>query len=266
MRGWAAVAAALLLGACAPRVAVREPVGTPVDPAPLDRLLQAYNAGPEAVRLQGRLWAEGKGSADFGARVRRGEGLRLDAVAGPFSTPVLSLACRSGAGGMCEVYLPTRRTAYREEWDAWGPWFETLLLGRVPRVGSPRQAWVFPDGRRVLVLEDAGGWRQEVAFAAGTDVPHRVSFSEGGEPRLELSYGQYAEVEGYPFPGRVAVRAEGEEGGYRLEFRRIVPDADLADGTLTLTLPPGTAVKGSEGLSQWNKAQFPLWRLPGPDG
>jgi hypothetical protein len=262
----AALGALLWLGACGPRVAVREPVGAPIDPAGLDRLLREYNAAPAAVRLQGRLWAEGRGSADFGARAHRGEGLRLDAVAGPFSTPVLSLACRQGEGGACQVYLPTRRTAYREEWGAWGPWFETLLLGRVPRVGSPAEAWIYPDGRRVLVLEGIDGWRQEVAFAADTGLPHRVFLSQEGEPRLELAYGRYTDVDGHPFPGRVSVRAGGEEGGYQLEFQRIVPDASLADGTLTLTLPPGTAVKGSEGMSQWNQAPFPMWRLPRPDG
>lgn len=262
----AALAALLLLAACGPRAAVRQPLGAPTDPAALDRLLRQYNAAPEGVRLQGRLRAEGTGSADFGARAHRGEGLRLDAVAGPFSTPVLSLACREGQGGTCEVYLPTRRVVYREAWEAWGPWFETLLLGRVPRVGSPAEAWIYPDGRRVLVLVGIDGWRQEVGFAPDSGLPQRALLSQEGEPRLELAYGRYTDVDGHPFPGRVSVRAGGVEGGYELEFQRIVPDAFLADGTLTLTLPPGTAVRGSEGLSQWNQAPFPLWRLPRPDG
>ena len=257
--------AALFLGACASRVALREPVGVPTDPSPLERRLREYNAGPEAVRSQGKLRAEGRGSAEFGARVSRGVGLRLDAVAGPFSTPVFSVACRAAGGVGCEAYLPSRRAAYRQERGAWGPWLETLLLGRAPEVGAATGALLLPDGRRVLVLEGRGGWHQEVGFTAGDDLPYRVSLSRWGEPRAEITYGDYVAVDGRPFPGRVGVRVARDGGGYVLEFRRVAPDVALADDTFTLTLPPGTVVESAEGLATWNQAQIPFW-LPGPDG
>jgi len=268
LRRLVAVFGVALLGACAPRaVVVRESPGIPVDPAPLAERLAAYNAAPTEARLQGKLRAEGQGSAEFGARVRKGVGLRLDAVAGPFSTLVLSLACRVDEG--CEVYLPSRRTAYSEPWAAWGPWFETLLLGRVPRAGQPSGALRFPDGGHDLLLEGDGGWREEVSFAGSSQLPERVMLSRWGERRFEIAYGDYTEVGGHPFPGRVALRvAESPtraEGGYELVFRRVAPDAQIDDGSLTLKLPSGTAVESTEGLATWYQAQIPFW-LPVPDG
>ncbi len=257
--------ATALLGACAPRVAVRELPSTPTDPVPLDRRLQEYNAEPQAVRLEGRLRVDGLGTADFGARVRRAVGLRLDAVGGPFSTPLLSMVCRAGATGNCQAYLPLRRTAYQQGWGEWGPWFETLLLGRVPRIGNPEEARLFSDGRRVLVLGGDGGWRQEVHFGAGSDVPHRVLLSCSGETRLEMALGQYTEVEGHPFPGRISVRTPQDAGSYGLEFRRVASDPDPPDDWLTLTLPPDTAWESADGPAAGSRAQFPFW-LPGPDG
>jgi len=262
-----AVCSALLLGACTPRAVIREVPGAPVDPSPWVTRLAAYNSGPTEARLQGKLRAEGRGSADFGARVRRGAGLRLDAVSGPFATLVVSLACRSGAE--CEAYLPSRRTAYREPWASWGPWFETLLLGRVPQAGAPAGAQRFSDGRVALLLEGDGGWREEIDFAGADGLPQRVTVSRWGEPRFEITYGEFTEVGGQPFPGRVALKVAQDShrgaGGYELEFRKVAPDAEIAEGSLTLDLPSGTAVESTEGLATWNQAQMPFW-LPVPDG
>ena len=268
----AAAALAVAFGAvlsigCAPRVSVREAPGFPVDPGPLAERLEAYNTALTEARLQGRLRAEGQGSADFGARVRRGEGLRLDAVAGPFSTLVLSLACR--AEQTCEAYVPSRKKAYREPWGAWGPWLETLLLGRVPAAGRPAAAQRFPDGSHSLLLSGDGGWREEVSFRGAAQLPERVVLTRWGEPRLEIAYGEYTELAGQPFPGRVALQVTGgperARGRYELEFRRLAPDAQIALGALNLQLPADAVVESTGGLANWSEAQIPLL-LPMPGG
>ncbi|MDW7709123.1 MAG: hypothetical protein SCH98_01520 [Deferrisomatales bacterium] len=253
----------LFLGACAPRPAVREPVRTPADPAPLEQSLLAYNRAPGAVRLEGRLRIDGLGTADFGARVRKGVGMRLDAVGGPFSTPVLSLACLAGPNGLCEVYLPTRRTAYRQEPGAGSVWLEALLRGRVHTIGTPQEAWNLSDGRRLLVILGDGGWRQEVFFLAGSDLPSRVVLIRDGESRLEMTFREFTEVGGHPFPTRVALRTPQDDGGYGFHFRRVVADSDPAGDAFSLVLPPGTEVETLSGGAEDPRVRFPFW-LPAP--
>ena len=66
---------------CGTRPLSRVASGSPIPVAPLAASLKAYNQEPRAVRVQGRLRVEGRGSAVFGATSVAGEGLRLDAVA-----------------------------------------------------------------------------------------------------------------------------------------------------------------------------------------
>jgi len=249
-----------VLGCAQPPVR-RELARVPVDPAPLVEWLEASNGGPPALRLQGKLRASGRGSADFGGRVVEGEGLRLDAVAGPFSTPVLSLACRAGA--LCEAYVPSKRTVYRGRWDGWGSWFETVLLGRVPVTGTASGGWRREDGRLVLTLEGADGWLQEVEFDGAGGPAERVVWSRWGVPRVEAVWAGRGEAGPPGFPGSVEIRVADPPGEYELRFRRVETGAEVDDALLTLPVPPDTAVVVPDGLPGGEPAQLPLW-IPVP--
>lgn len=255
--------AAILAAGCAPKALVRVPRGPPLDPAPLAARLAAYNEGPTEVRAQGRLRVEGQGTADFGARVEAGVGLRLDAVAGPFATPVFALACRQGVE--CRAYVPSRRTVYVDPSGAWGEWLGAFLRGRVPRVGPASAAWTGPDGAPVLLLADAAGWDEEVVFAPDGRVPARLIFSRDGRAEMEVTYGAYREVGGRPFPARVTLRVEKPRTVCEFDFRRIEPDARGVGDALILAVPPGTAVEELGGSPTWNATGIPFWPTR-PDG
>ncbi|GAB4269608.1 MAG: hypothetical protein Kow0092_23700 [Deferrisomatales bacterium] len=248
------------LAGCAPRAVVAPPGGMTVDPAPLVERLRAYNGGPRAVRVQGKLAVGGRGSALFGARAAEGGGCRLDAVAGPFGTLVLALACTDE--GACRAYVPARRTVYAVPEGAWGRWVCALVRGRVPELGVPASARVTREGSRILALRGEGGWEQEVEFPPGASVPSRFVLLRDGRLQLEASYQEPFPVDGHPFPRRVEVREGEGRGRYTLEFRRV--EADAEGRVPGLQVPPGTAVEPLKGFATWNETGMPLW-LPQPE-
>jgi hypothetical protein len=197
----------------------------------------------------------------FGATAVAGQGVRLDAVSGAFSRPLLSVAC--AAGGECRVYLPQRRRMLVDPDGAWGPWLVDLVRGRVPVLGEPAGARRLADGTEVLQLSGNGEWLEEVEFAAGARVPRRAVFSREGVPELEVELGETIVVEGRPFPGIVALRPGHGAPGYRLEFRQVAPTDTLPAAALGLEVPAATAVEVLEGAEPWTAEELPLW-LPAP--
>ena len=204
---------------------------------------------------------EGRGSAVFGATAVAGQGVRLDAVSGAFSRPLLSVAC--AVGGACRSYLPQKRRMLVDPAGAWGPWLVDLARGRLPVVGTAIGARRLADGAEVLQLSGPGDWLEEVEFAVGARVPRRAVFSRAGVPELEMELGEYTEVDGLPFPGYIALRPGHGAPGYRLEFRQVTLTDALPAAALRLEVPPGTAVKTLEGTDTWTTTELPLW-LPAP--
>lgn len=252
------------LGGCAPRVqTLREGRAVAIDPGPLVERIERYNRGPEAVRVEGKLGVRGRGRADFGARVIRGTGFRLDAVAGPFSKPVLAMACIDGTG--CEAYLPDRRTLLTDEGGGWGEWLEMILRGRIPLLGSTSGALAYPGGLEVLRRRASGSWYQEVEFGTESGDPIRTIVYRGSEVFVTVSFSEYFAVEGQPFPGRISAEMHDPDRGFELEFRRVVPDASLTGEILAIAVPPGTHVESARGSTTWSELGIPLW-LPIPDG
>ncbi|MDF1551628.1 MAG: hypothetical protein P1P84_01135 [Deferrisomatales bacterium] len=246
---------------CAPRGLERAGDGAPIPPARLAAVLSEYNGAPAGARVQGRLRLEGRGSAVFGATAVVGQGLRLDAVSGAFSRPLLSVACT--VGGACRIYLPEQRRVLVDPAGTWGPWLLDLTRGRLPVMGKAREARRLADGAEVLQLSGRGDWLEEVEFAAGAQVPRRAVFSRAGVAELEVELGEYMAVDGQPFPGAIAVQPGYGAPGYRLEFRQVTPTDTLPAAALRLEVPPGTAVETLEGTEPWTTTQLPLW-LPAP--
>jgi hypothetical protein len=242
---------------------VRVPSGEPTDPGPLTALLEAYNSGPPAVRVQGRLRVKGRGSADFGARAATGVGLRIDVVTGPFSSPALAVACRAKMG--CEAYVPSRRRVYRDAEADWERWLGKLLRGRVPHAAQPDRAWVLPNGRRVLLLSGAAGWSVEVVFSSAAGLPLRVVLSRWEEPVAELTYADFFAVGKHAFPRNVAIRVQEPARAYAIEFRRVETGGNVNDRVFSLALPAGTTVEHTQGSTTWNETGIPFW-LTTPDG
>lgn len=258
MRLGAVLLLVLLLGsACTPRGLERAGDGVPIAPEGPAATLDEYNRGPTGVRVQGRLWLEGRGSAVFGATALAGNGVRLDVMSGAFSRPLLAVACATG--GACRTYLPQRRRVLVDPDGAWGPWLVDLIRGRMPVVGAPSGARRLADGTEVLQLSGRGDWFEEVEFAAGARVPQRAVFSRAGVPELEVELGEYTVVEGQLFPGWIALRPGHGAPGYRLEFRQITPTDALPVAALRLEVPPGTAVETLEGTEPWTAKELPLW-------
>jgi len=260
---WAAAVAAgaLVAAGCAPRFAMPLKVSEPRDPAPLLAALRSYNSGPEAVRLQGKFRAQGKGSVEFGASAAEGVGLRLDAVAGPFGTPVLAMAC--AAEDDCRAYVPARQVVYVDEGATWGWLLATLLRGRVPLVGTPAGAWEAAAGTSVLLLRNRDGWEERVEWKGGA--PDRVFLGRRGEaPLLRVSYAEYGpEVAGHPFPRRLELEVRRPAQGYEITIRQVEPATAIDPDTFQLAIPPGTREENSRGRATWNEMGIPLW-LPGP--
>jgi hypothetical protein len=254
----------VLVVGCAPR-ALSPPILTERrDPAPLAARLDAYDAGPRAVRAVGSVRASGNPSADFGATVAAGVGLRFDAVAGPFSTPVFALACRSGIE--CRGFVPSRGRVYVDEGATWQPLLAAVLRGRVPRLpgAAPSSAWDTAGGGPALILGDGGGWEERVDFSAAGDRPARVFLGKAGErPALEIRYEEFGPpVEGQPFPRRVALWFEGPDRAYEITFRRVEPAPPGLDPALfALTVPPGTPEERVRGSDTWVHKDLPLWPL-----
>jgi hypothetical protein len=256
-----ALAALALLTGCAPRFVPPLALAERRDPRPLLEALEAYNAGPASIRLQGRLKASGRGGADFGARVAAGVGLRFDAVAGPFGTPVLAVSCRTG--DRCEAYVPSRRTVYVDEAGEWESLLAALLRGRVPVFGTVEGAWESTDGTPVLVFAGEG-WEERVEFDPSGRTPERIFLGRRGErPSIRLAYSEFGvPVEGYAFPRRVLVGVREPEGSYEITVRRVEAAPGIEPGALGLALPPGTLEEKPRGEAPRNeRLLLPFWFL-----
>jgi len=261
--GFAVLLAAVSAWGCAPRAAVRVPERKAQAVSPLAEYLRSYNSGPQAVRARGRLEVSGRGAADFGARAAAEKGFRLDAVAGPFSSAVLAMACR--VGGECQVYVPSRQTVYLGRDDGWGSWFEALLRGRVPEFGLPVEAWALEEGRRVLVLANGSRWREEVEFDPSSLLPARVALFQDGVLSAEILYEEHFDLDGHPFPARLSVRVTEPATDYEVEYRQVESDPSILDDGFNLALPPGVAVEIVKERAKWRETGIPLW-LSIPEG
>ena len=252
----------LLAAGCAPRGEVRPTGGRPVDPAPLVAALDRYNAGPRQVRLAGVFRARGRGTARFGARAAEGVGLRMDAAAGPFGTPLFALACVAGEG--CLVLVPGKRRAYELAGPEGVGWLEALLRGRVPVLGPVTGAWETPGGERVLRME-RGDWVEEVSLAGNPGTPRRLWLLQEGRVRLRVAWEGERDVAGHPFPLKLRVETAEPPERYEIEFRQVEPARGIRPEDLRLALPPGVSVQRMEGAQPWSSAVPPFW-LPIPEG
>ncbi len=259
--GWLGLTLLLAAG-CALRGEVRPTGGRPVDPAPLVAALDRYNAGPRQVRLAGVFRAKGRGSARFGARAAEGVGLRMDAAAGPFGTPLFALACVADEG--CLVLVPGKRRAYELAGPKGAAWLEALLRGRVPLLGPVTGAWEAPGGERVLRMEQ-GGWTEEVALAGNPGTPRRLWLLREGRTRLRVAWEGERDVAGHPFPLKLRVETVEPPERYEIEFRQVEPAQGIGRDDLRLVLPPGVAVQRMEGAQPWRSGEPPFW-LPIPEG
>jgi hypothetical protein len=228
------------------------------DPAPYLASLAAYNSGPKSARIAGKLRASGKGSADFGAAVSAGEGLRLDAVAGPFASPVFAAACEEASG--CRAYVPSRQTVYVDREGSWGDLLEQLLLGRVPVIGDVAGGWLSSDGAPVVLFRGAEGWEERVELNREGVLPDRVFLGRrDDDPLIRVSYEEFETAGGHPFPRRIAVSVRKPRQEYEISVRRIEPAAEIDPNTFKLPSPPGAREENVEGRATWNETAIPLW-------
>lgn len=256
------VAAALLAGGCAARTPRPSPLSAPLPPGPLLASFEAYNSGPEAVRLWGSLKAEGQGTVDFGATAVENVGLRLDALAGPFSTPVLALACRTGVS--CTAFVPGRQTAYVDDAGRWDGLLGPLLRGRVPRLDDwvIEGAWTTASGGPALVLRGNGDWLEQVEFAPGGLLPRAVYLTrDGGPPQARIGYEEFGEpVGGNPFPRRVEVWLKETGKTYEIRFQRAeARESGVEESLFLLSLPQNTSFRSLRGKSTWEETGIPIW-------
>ncbi|GAB6061405.1 hypothetical protein [Deferrisoma palaeochoriense] len=247
------LALVLALAACGPRF-VRPGAGPARDPTPWVERLGALDRSPGRLRLAGRFRSGPLGSARFGAAVAEGEGLRLDAAAGPFGTAVLSLGCR---GDRCLAYLPAERRAV--ELDSGGLWFAQILLGRVPRVGRPVGAWETPEGGTVLVFAGPDGWTEEVEWEPGADRPARARFLRDGRVEAELSWDGRVAGADFEYPSHIRLKLREPSADYVLEVERVEPAAQIDPELFGLRLPPGVRVERPEETEAWKPTRTPLW-------
>ena len=242
---------------CSPHALDRAASGSPIPVAPLAASLKAYNQSPTAVRVQGKLRVAGRGSAVFGATAVAGQGLRLDAVSGPFARPVFSLGCLPDTG--CRVYLPARATLYVEAANGWGEWLGALARGRVPVFGTASAAWRLDDGARVLQLAGDDGWLQEVEFAASDPRPRRAVYSRNARVEAELRFSGYTEIDGQPFPGKIALRGAAGDQDCTFEFRQVAAASGVQPAVFQLQVPPGTTVESLQGTGNWRVTGPARW-------
>lgn len=250
-----------VLAACAGRTPAPNPLTQRIDPGPLVSSLRDYNSGPAAVRISGSLKAGDRGTVDFGATSAEGIGVRLDALAGPFSTPVLALACRSGEA--CTAFLPGRRVAYSDDAGRWDGLLGPLLRGRVPSLDESAAvgAWKTESGEQALVLEGRDGWREQIEFDSGERLPRAVYLSRKGETEARILYGDFGEpVGGKPFPSRVEVWLRETGKTYEIRFRRAeAADSGVDPNLFVLSLPSNTTVESLRGKTTWEETGIPIW-------
>jgi hypothetical protein len=247
-RLWLSLGVAALLFGCAGSPIKPVELGLlagPGDAAPLYRTLEAYNAPPGTVKVAGSLRLEGMGTADYGARVEPGLGVRLDVVTGVFAKLVLSSACREGQG--CEFYLPELNALYRERDPRAADWLASLVSGRVPLVsgsGSGRTtAWEDSQGRAALRIEGESGSWQLIVFNADATLPAVVHYGRRGRPAsLEITYGEFFQEGGRWFPGTVTLLGEDSTEGARFEAARVVVEQTPSGRSFALRIPAGVEI------------------------
>jgi hypothetical protein len=224
--------------------------------------LETYNAGPSAVRLSGTFAAGGRGTVDFGATVVEREGLRFDALAGPFSTLVVALACRTGIS--CLAFVPSRSKAYVDDAGRWDGLLGPALRGRVPRLdgSTVAGAWAADSGRPTLLLQGRGGWQERIEFSRNGRLPEVVFLGPPGEsPDARIDYDEFGEaVGGQPFPRRVTVWLRDSGKTYAIRIRRVEAIGPEVDPSLfVLSLPPNTRLENLRGRATWEETGIPIW-------
>jgi len=252
----------LAVGACAPRPHLRVGEGRRTDPAPWVEALRRYNREPRQARLAGVFRIPRRGSARFGALVDGETGFRVDATGGAGGLLLFSLSCTAQRG--CLAYVPGRGRAYRVAPSPWQRWLGMLLLGRAPRLGPPRRAWILEDGG--CVLEFVGGdWVQRIWVSGTPARPVRMEVLRAGIRRMAVTWkGTLPDTE-VPFPEELRVLDLDRGHELRIEFRRVtVLAAPVDPEDVDLRLP---AVVPVEETDPWNPKVFPLWLpVPNPPG
>jgi len=248
---WGLAFAALVfaLAGCAGgrRFAV-EPRGEAVAVGESAARLAAYNAPFRQCRLAGSLLLPEAGRLSFGARVFRGLGARLDALAGLGRT-AFSLTCLEG--GECGLYLPGEGRYLLRQGGRLPGFLSALLTGRVPGDGQAVAAWRTPTGGTILRLETKGGWA-EVAFDREEGLPRRVLYGPlGGEADAELRLDEFKSVEGHPFPHLIRIRGVDEDAFAEVSVDRVLPAQAGEGGAFKVLPPPGVEATRNDDDALW---------------
>lgn len=250
---------AMLAAGCGYKI-VLSPEGRPIDPGQTAELLEKYNSAPKAARISGKLRAKGRGRASFGASVAEGAGLRLDAVGGPFSTPMLAIACKSDQ--QCQVFLPSSRKMYLDLETNLDKWLGAVVRGRTPVLGKAARARTLPDGTRILTLVGETAWSQEIEFPPNAEAPSRTVYLKDGRPEVELLFSDLSTVGGRPFPMRVIINVREPRERYEIEIEKASQWTEVNEKIFTLAVPPGVSVERVRRDSNWKNQQLPLWIQP----
>ncbi len=232
--------------------------GVATDPAPLIARLDQYNASlPDEVRVAGRIYLPDSGGADFGARVLRGEGSRLDVFAGPTAKPLFGVVCLEEVG--CNLLFPDKQKVIRQVDEDLPLWVASLVTGRVPLIAGAKvfDSYTTKEGQSLLKLVDEeGGW-QAVLFGSEI-IPERVYYGrEGEDPIMEIAYGGAIKPDvAYPFPNRVLVI--DEDGDYKLDLavKQAIFEPSKKRPKFNLRVPAGTALQVGNGEELWDAMGF----------
>jgi hypothetical protein len=243
----AALAAALALGACAPR---RPPPDLSLEPAAL--LAQVEAAGAVVTRVQGearlRLDAPGaRGTLPAFVAAERPDRLHVEAL-DFFGNPAAILVA---AGGRLAIYDARARTFYRGSASAANvarlvplplspERLVAILCGTPLLAGAPIAA---EPGRGDVSLELRDGPRSATLRVGPRAALVHASF-RGGAPALpdhEVAYGAFLDLEHVRFPGEVTVRASAPAVRVELAWKEPDVAGKPLDPALFRMQPPSGA-------------------------
>jgi len=119
-----------------------------------------------------------------------------------------------------------------------------VLVGRPPFIAHTRSkvGWDARVGAYRLELE-GGDVVQRAWIAHGTGEVRRAQLIRGDRVTVDLTYGDWREIDGHRLPQRVDVRMDRDNVDLRMVYREIDVNLELADSAFAIPCPEGMEVE-----------------------